>query len=242
MNISEKLIRAKTDLDEVFDAGKKAEYDRFWDSYQQNGKKKTYQGAFAGHGWNNENLKPKYNLNNGITNAAFMFYSSAFVGDLAQHLEDLGITLDTSKATNMASFANSAQKVTRFGVIDATGANTANSGNIFSFCMALEKIDKWVVSEATNIGTLTSCSKLTSLAIEGTIGQTGSFKDSPLDKESITSVVTHLSDTATKKSMTFKKTAVDTAFETSDGANDGSTSDEWQALIGTKPNWTVVLV
>ncbi len=261
MSIAEKLLTVAEGVPEVYDsgysegrrdgyalgvedgveAGKQAQYDTFWDKYQQNGNRKTYQGAFAGGGWNNATLKPKYTFGS-PTNCAFMFYSSGFVGDLAQYLEDSGITLDTSKSVNMSSFANTAQYITRFGVIDATSASTSNSGNIFSHCYALEKIDKWVVSEATNIGTLTSCSKLTSLTIEGAIGQNANFQYSPLNKASILSIINALSTTATNKTLTLKLAAVDAAFETSEGANDGSTSAEWAALIATKPNWTISMI
>ena len=37
MDIAEKVLRAKTDLDDVYEAGKKAEYDAFWDEYQDYG-------------------------------------------------------------------------------------------------------------------------------------------------------------------------------------------------------------
>ena len=53
--------------------------------------------------------------------------------------------------------------------------------------------------------------------------------------------MTKLTDTASGKTITFSKTAVNKAFETSAGANDGSTSAEWLALVGTKPNWTISL-
>lgn len=46
--------------EEAFEAGKQAEYDRFWDSYQQNGNRTEYIGAFSGSGWNSETFKPKY--------------------------------------------------------------------------------------------------------------------------------------------------------------------------------------
>ena len=40
--------------------GKQAEYDAFWNSYQQNGNKRDYVYSFAGVSWNSENYKPKY--------------------------------------------------------------------------------------------------------------------------------------------------------------------------------------
>ena len=40
--------------------GKQAEYDDFWNKYQENGNKTTYGFCFAGTSWNSENYKPKY--------------------------------------------------------------------------------------------------------------------------------------------------------------------------------------
>ena len=50
-----------------------------------------------------------------------------------------------------------------------------------------------------------------------------------------------LSTTTTGLTVTFSKTAVDKAFETAEGANDGSTSPEWLALVATRPNWGIGL-
>ena len=41
--------------------------------------------------------------------------------------------------------------------------------------------------------------------------------------------------------VTFSQTAVNKAFETNEGANDGSTSTAWRELIATRPNWTFAL-
>ena len=41
--------------------------------------------------------------------------------------------------------------------------------------------------------------------------------------------------------LTFSEEAVNKAFETSEGANDGSNSTEWKALADTKKNWTITL-
>ena len=63
-----------------------------------------------------------------------------------------------------------------------------------------------------------------------------------LSKASITSAINGLSDTTSNLAVSFSKFAVNKAFETTVGANDGSSSSEWLALIATKPNWTINLV
>ena len=81
--------------------------------------------------------------------------------------------------------------------------------------------------------TFGGCTSLVNLTMDGTIGQNIDLRYSPLSKESIESVVTHLSDTASGMTATFKKTAVLSAF---------GTTASWTAYIASKPNWTFTLV
>ena len=100
-------------------------------------------------------------------------------------------------------------------------------------------------SNGTNFSNMFySCSALTNLTIAGSINTSGMNLKSAtkLSKASITSVVNALSASASGKSITFSKTAIDSAFETSSGAADGSPSDEWLNLIATKSNWTISLI
>ena len=60
MSIADKLKRIAENEQAVFDAGKKSEYDTFWDSYQENGNKISYRLAFFGSGWNDTTFRPKY--------------------------------------------------------------------------------------------------------------------------------------------------------------------------------------
>lgn len=65
--------------DTLYTGGVQAEYDRFWNNFQQNGKRVSYWYGFSGAGWTEETLKPKYTISfNEATNttqhAAGMFY------------------------------------------------------------------------------------------------------------------------------------------------------------------------
>ena len=42
--------------------GRQAEYDEFWDAFQQNGNRTDYHFGFAGKGWRDETFKPKYDI------------------------------------------------------------------------------------------------------------------------------------------------------------------------------------
>jgi hypothetical protein len=64
------------------------------------------------------------------------------------------------------------------------------------------------------------------------IGKSITVNSKVLTKESILSIVEHLTDTASGQTVTISKTAKESAF----------TASEWATLIATKPNWTFSLV
>lgn len=49
------------------EAGKQAEYDRFWNTYQNNGNRDHYVYAFSWIGWNDDCYNPKYPIIGGAT-------------------------------------------------------------------------------------------------------------------------------------------------------------------------------
>jgi hypothetical protein len=63
-----------------------------------------------------------------------------------------------------------------------------------------------------------------------------------LTRASIESIVNALSTTTSGKTVTFSRAAVNKAYETSEGANDGADSPEWYSLIDTRSNWTFNLI
>lgn len=88
MSIDKKLIFAAENQERVYEAGKGAERDRFWDEFQQNGQRRNYNLAFGGEYWDDERIKKmKYPLNVGQLYAYMMFARSNVV-DLADALGD----------------------------------------------------------------------------------------------------------------------------------------------------------
>lgn len=59
----------------VYEAGKKSEYDAFWDAFQVNGTRTNYRQAFINEGWTAENFKPKHPFDN-VLDAYAMFKAS----------------------------------------------------------------------------------------------------------------------------------------------------------------------
>ena len=63
-----------------------------------------------------------------------------------------------------------------------------------------------------------------------------------LTKPSIVNVMSYLSLTTSDLICRLSLEAVNRDFESSDGSNDGASSDEWNALVGAVPNWSIALV
>lgn len=224
-------------VDEAFAAGMQSEYDRFWDTFQQNGNRTAYNFSLCGKGWNAATFRPKYSIRPTVCPNIFAYWDDASAGmvDLVELCEELGIEIDTSKATSMDSMFNSNTIVCRVGAIDTTSADKI--GGLFHWCLALRTIEKLIFR---NDGTQTindcflQCNVLENLTIEGVIGTSGTNCSDckKLSKTSIISVVNALSSTTSGLSVTFSNTAVNNAF----------TTEEWATLAATKPNWTINLV
>lgn len=243
MTIAEKITRAKADYDNVYEAGKQAQYDEFWDEFQASGTRTNYDEGFAGIGWTSKTFKPKYSI---VPNTAYMIFRDNQAGiDLVDYFEKNGITVDFSQVTNARyAFYNAA--FTHLGVLDFS--KIVHAGELtgtFNWCGA-KTVDliKLSATQGSYSSTFTSWGALESITIEGSISCNGaSFAQSTkLTKASITSIVNALSATTSGLAVTLSNTAVNKAFETTAGAGDGSTSAEWQSLIATKSNWTISLI
>lgn len=241
MSIAEKLARVKEDVDAVFEAGKKSQYDEFWDNFQKYGNRYEYYYGFAGLGWNDDSFNPKYNIIPKYSGIYCFCYSK--ITDIAESLKKCGVVLDTKLCTDFSSFfANSKTKtVPLLNVAAATYALT----NLFVDCFELITIEKLIVSENVRFAssTFSHCEALENLIVEGTIGQNNfNVQWSPkLSKASWISIMTAASTTESI-TITGSLESVNKAFETSEGANDGSTSSEWLALKAARPTVSVSLV
>jgi hypothetical protein len=232
MSIAEKLVTIAENEQKVYQAGHaagaKSEYDRFWDAYQSSGAARDYQGAFSGTCWTDVTFTPKYDIK--PLSAQNMFWNSR-VTDLVAALERQGITLDFSQTSNYAQLFTYST-ISRVGEVKAAGRYL----NVpFSNTNYLHTIEKLIVSENTTYNSaFNSANALVEIRFEGAIGQSGlNFQwSTKLSRESIESIIAALSATASGKSITLSKTAVNAAF----------TTDEWNALAGTKTNWTIGLV
>lgn len=261
MSIAEKLTQIAENEQKVYDAGveagKKSEWDTFWDSYQLNGTRTIYYNAFTNNWWSKANFKPKYDI---IIGDGYDYGTNAFANinnnngeliDMVALCEEQGIKIDTSQAKYLG-WAFRGDGVSRWGETDVR--NAINVQGIFygNGSEKLKRIDKIISAETTPWASNSFSNQygLTYIRFEGVIGVSFNLQHGTrLDKDSITSIVNCLSDTASGCTITLSKTAVDNAFigqMTAEGEWDeslvGENSYDWQVLIANKTNWTFSLV
>jgi hypothetical protein len=244
MTIAERTLQLKNDFDDVYQAGKESgqvdAYHRFWDAYQEKGKRNNYNYAFAGYGWTDATFKPKYDIMPNSVNAKYLFANCKII-DLSQAVASSGRTLDVSAATNFQNMFSYAycEKIPSINISNAT-----DTSGMFNGAKVIT-IEGLVVGETTTFAqsTFAGATLLENLTFSGTIAKSLPISAcTKLSKASITSIINTLSSTTSNLAVTLSKTAVNNAFETAEGLADGSTSTEWSALVATKTNWTVSLV
>lgn len=216
--------------------GKQAEYDAFWNAITNNNARKvcsnmfyesnvTLLGGFAPP----YQLKPTYAVN--------MFYTSYGI----KRIEKKHIDFSDCNSINYAFYLC-------YDLEEIEEIYIPNS-NIYAFagCKKLKEIGTMIINDGARFDVSNhpffNCIELQTIeTIVGNIINSVNFQWCPLNKASIKNVVNALSATASGQTLTLKLTAVQKAFETSSGANNGNTSEEWLALVESKSNWTITLV
>lgn len=223
-------------VNEVYEAGKKSEYDKFWDSCQDNGKRWNYEMAFAGQNWKPDNFKPKYPMK--PRNALRMFYRSSYLTCDITEVADIDFSDAPSLEQTFQNFMG-----TRIGVLDIRKASSIT--NMVANCSNLVKIDKIIVDESLPSAlSFASDSKLENVIIEGEIVKNVSAGACPLTVESLKSIITALKDnTGTAEEYQYTVTFKAYAFEILEA--EGTTAEyngspcTWAELIDNK-KWNLV--
>lgn len=228
-------------IDEVYEAGEQSGIAKFWNSITDNGVRNVYGYAFRYMRFSEELLnfpiviKPSISTN--------MFHGAVGEVDLAEIEKNGGAKFDFSYSTSL-DYVFRDVGFLGVGVID--GSSASNLDRILYCSLKSNSHIKWVEKLIVKETHTFSNSFKYNLALEhiifeGTIGNPLDMGDcNKLDKASIESAVNCALNVNTV-SLTFAEEAVNKAFETSEGANDGSTSAEWATLISTKPNCTISL-
>lgn len=194
-------------------------YDAFWDTFQgaeNGGEPISYYYAFFNNRFDDETYNPKHDIvcSDRFDSAWYMFNNNTKITSTKVPID----VTRTAEVRYMFGCYNPPERSKLETIVELKVSENNTFTSAFNLLYALKNI-----------------------TITGTIGNDISFKWSPLTKASILSVYGALSTTVTGKTITFKQTAVNAAFETSTGANDGSASPEWEALKAEHSNWTIAL-
>jgi hypothetical protein len=228
-----------------FEAGKEAERDAFWDAYMPEIIPNS-QYLFYSPRWNDANFYPNKDIK--PTGPAPFAFSSHYITNFKQRLIDCGAKLDTSKITSGNYMFCYCNKLTHLPTISFVGL-TGSISNAFDNNPKMVEIEKIILKDdgsTTFSHWFDKCAALTTSAFEGVIGNNINFQWSTLlTNASIESIINHLSDTATGKTLTLSLTAVDNAYGwylPNGSFVGGSNSGPWGSLEASKPNWTINLV
>ena len=217
--------------------GARDEYERFWDSFQNEVLPGNCDFRYAGAGWNKTTLKPNHDIK--PKSATSMFRRCLYDGDLVELAEQQRIEIDFSECEAM-TYAFYECSVARLGVIDCTAA-AALTGT-FGYLNGCHTIDLIKVHSENTFSATFRCPALVEVRFEGVIGQNGFdiHWSTGLSKASLESIV-NAASTSASITITLPRGAVQREFETSAGANDGNTSQEWKDLVATRPTVTFAL-
>ena len=220
MNVIEKLTEIAQNEPKVYEAGKRAGRDDFWSRYLQNGGRTTnfsnQLGLFNGNNFGFSNFYPTYDIKP-IGDASYLFYAwenkyKDSAGSLSERLKECGVVLDTSGATNL-TLAFAYTHITELPTLDCTGLGSGSTGLFSHSYGRLKTIEKLIVNESVTFASWFTNANVQNLTFEGVIGQNLNLGPcTSLTGDSIRSTIGCLSDTATGKTLTLSKEAVETAF------------------------------
>ena len=240
MTLDEQYTAIEENIPKVFDAGKKAEYDHFWDVFQQNGERTGYEHAFKGFRCANEIFYPKYDIVPTGNASGMMSYFGISDGepiDLAERLEECGVKLDTSKATNLNAAFYWRLGVSRLPTISVESAT--NTQNALANNIHLVTIDKIIFSndgtQPPHDSVLASNQNLQNVTVEGVVGKSlnlvGTYN---LSADSMKSIILHLKNYAgTDGEFANKLTLGAGAWERLDADSTSPTGTTWKEYVGT---------
>ena len=221
----------KDKLEVVYESGKEAERREMWNKRMEILLNTGWNYAFAGRTWNDETFTPYTDIAMKAGYNIMGFFANTGFTDLKGIFEKYNTTLDLSKGANSTNLFSSSA-VTRIPKLILTAASSINTA--FSNCVDLVSIDELSIPKVTSAtNAFQNCTSLTEIRISGEIKVSLDLHWSPLSKESIESIVSALSDTASGQAVTFNEAQIETL--------NGETN-WWNELKATKPNWSFALL
>lgn len=243
------------DYAEIYEAGRKAgigqgieqgisnERKRFWDNFQDYGNRTNWPNAF--YKWTDEIFTPQYDI---VAEYNHSMFSSSRITNLELLLKRAGKKIifrnDSSGYVAMTYTFYGMSDCTAIGNFEIVSEVSQYTYTFWGMYLLKEITSPLSVNETTTFDNVFTYNRsLEEVRFKGVIGQKGlDFSGSvKLSKASWQNIIGCLSSTASGLSISGSLASVNSAFETSPGANDGVSSEEWKALISTKPNCTINL-
>ena len=241
--VTEKLRQASENTTKMInygiESGKALAEDAFWNAIQGGGERTDYQYVFSDTVWGTE-FNPKYSFNN-MTNALYMF-RNAKVGDRLYTDK-----LDFSNCTSMlGTFIDSDVACLKRVDMRSCLASANGANSTFNTCRSLREITEFYPPVDAKMNySFANCSSLETLIVYSEISSNFDVRWSKkLSRVSIESIIYHLKLEVSGLTITLSKDAVNKAFETSEGANNGVNNSNWcDDLAGYAESlgWSVVL-
>jgi hypothetical protein len=230
MDIAEKTLRLKTDFDDVYEAGKKAEYDAFWDGVQDKGNRTNYASAFRN--WGSKEINPKYLI---LCDTLYEMFLNCGKLDVTPNVASIAANGKFASAYNAFAFCRNLKNIT-FDILLDNKSQTSTLTSTFRYCDELITIKKLGVVDTLVFfsNTFDQCTKLENITIEGTIGQNGFdiHWSTLLSADSLKSIINALSTTTTGLTIKLPNTA-QSNYESKYG------SGSWATLTATRSNWSI---
>lgn len=227
-------------VNEVYEAGKKAEHNEFWnafyDPYGEN------NGLFSCSGWNVNTFYPKKDFDVGAE--CFRRHNvNRTPYDLAKRLQDCGVKM--LKVSPTQTFQSC--YTTTLPILDMSAYPSTRIDRTFMGAKHLKSIEliKLGNNRTSDFNaTFNACSKLEEIRFDGVIPNTLSIGECPLSVASLKNIIEHLKDyngTANeyKYTVTFKTSAFNALEAEGATAEYNGTACTWAELIGFK-KWNLV--
>jgi hypothetical protein len=221
MTTAEKLIRAKEDIDAVYEAGKAqgggGEFDAF--------KNMDSINSFFANNYNSYYLDKldKLDLSN-IKRAQYLFQENTIVK-----------SVKIPSMPNLALIHYMFQRCTSIEYVEVDTSLVNVVSGLFNGCTSLKEIGKPLDFSKVSYTSMTfnDCGELEKVEFVGTIIKGFDIHwSTKLTADSLESIVTHLSDSVSGQTIKFPNTAESTYnAKYGDGA--------WATLLATKQNWSI---
>ena len=187
MSIETKLVEIAENVPKVYEAGKKSEWDFFWDGLQHNGKGTAdYRNMFFY--WSNDIYKPKYPIYSTKTNMSGVFQNA--------RIENTLVDLDFSATTTLTGAFGHCSKLHTIPKMIVAEQNTWASA--FASCSSLANIT--VEGKFGNSVDFSACplTQASLISVIGALSKTATGQTITLNKTAVDNAF----NTATWKSIT----------------------------------------